>query len=91
MSARGAVKTADTSEARPRASLGTTLLNAPYVLWSILFIIIPLVLVAFYAFTETVNYYDLRFEAAGQVYEYEIESMVGETTLTLSPQQITKP
>ena len=61
MSARWAVKTADTSEARPRASLGTTLLNAPYVLWSILFIIIPLVLVAFYAFTETVEYAAILF------------------------------
>ena len=83
MSARGAVKTADISEARPRVSLGTTLLNAPYVLWSVLFIIIPLVLVAFYAFTETVNYYDLCFDADGQSYEYEILSVEGDTTITL--------
>ena len=83
MSARGAVKTADASEVRSRASLGTTLLNAPYVLWSVLFIIIPLVLVAFYAFTETVNYYDVRFDANGESFRYEIESMVGDATITL--------
>lgn len=33
-------------------SLGTVLLNAPYLLWSALFIIIPLVIVFFYAFTD---------------------------------------
>ena len=83
MSARRAAKAAEIKEARPRPSLWTALLNAPYILWSVLFIIIPLVLVAFYAFTETVNYYDIRFDAGGEHYEYEIASMDGDTTITL--------
>lgn len=83
MSARRAAKAAEIKAARHRPSLWTTLLNAPYILWSVLFIIIPLVLVAFYAFTETVNYYDIRFDAGGEHYEYEIASVDGDTTITL--------
>lgn len=36
---------------RQRVSLGTAILNAPYILWSVLFIIIPLVIVIYYAFS----------------------------------------
>ena len=34
------------------SSLGTTILNAPYVLWAALFIIIPLFIVVYFAFTD---------------------------------------
>ncbi len=37
---------------RKKASLGTVILNAPYVLWSAIFIIVPLVIVIYYAFTD---------------------------------------
>lgn len=83
MSARKAVKTADSVEARPRPSLGTAILNAPYILWSVLFILIPIVLVVFYAFTETVNYYDIRFDAAGESYAYEIAATENGEAITL--------
>ena len=34
-----------------RTSLGTAILNAPYLLWAVLFIIIPMFIVVYYAFT----------------------------------------
>ena len=34
-----------------RTSLGTAILNAPYLLWAALFIIIPMFIVVYYAFT----------------------------------------
>lgn len=34
------------------SSLGTKILNAPYILWSVLFIIVPLVIVVYFAFTD---------------------------------------
>ena len=38
--------------AKRRTSLGTAILNAPYMLWAALFIIIPMFIVVFYAFTD---------------------------------------
>ncbi len=35
-----------------KASLGTAILNAPYLLWAALFILIPLLIVLYYAFTD---------------------------------------
>ncbi|MBE6563830.1 MAG: ABC transporter permease [Ruminococcaceae bacterium] len=37
---------------KKRFSLGSFLLNAPYVLWSAIFIVVPLLIVAYYAFTD---------------------------------------
>ncbi|MBQ8828095.1 MAG: ABC transporter permease [Clostridia bacterium] len=55
-------------------SVKTTLLNAPYVVWSVIFIIIPLLMVAFYTFTKNVEYYDISFSTAdGTSYSYEID------------------
>ncbi|MBE7064740.1 MAG: ABC transporter permease [Ruminococcaceae bacterium] len=55
-------------------SVKTTLLNAPYVVWSVIFIIIPLLMVAYYTFTANVEYYDISFTAPdGTTYSYEID------------------
>ncbi|MBQ8165079.1 MAG: ABC transporter permease [Clostridia bacterium] len=55
-------------------SVKTTLLNAPYVVWSVIFIIIPLLMVAYYTFTANVEYYDISFSTAdGTSYSYEID------------------
>ncbi|MCH5183891.1 MAG: hypothetical protein J1E00_06925, partial [Oscillospiraceae bacterium] len=35
-----------------RRSLGTAIINAPYLLWAALFILIPLFIVLYYAFTD---------------------------------------
>lgn len=37
---------------KKRSSLGTVLLNAPYTLWAAVFIVVPLAIVAYYAFTD---------------------------------------
>lgn len=55
-------------------SVKTALLNAPYIVWSVVFIIIPLLMVAFYTFTKDVEYYSVSFMAAdGKSYSYEID------------------
>lgn len=55
-------------------SVKTTLLNAPYVVWSVIFIIIPLLMVAFYTFTKDIAYYNVTFTAAdGTSYSYKID------------------
>ena len=36
-----------------KRSLGRVLLHAPYILWSVLFVIVPLIFVAYYAFTSS--------------------------------------
>ena len=55
-------------------SVKTALLNAPYIVWSVVFIIIPLLMVAFYTFTKDVEYYSVSFTAAdGKSYSYEID------------------
>ena len=59
-------------QSRRRGHLGVRLLNAPYIVWSVLFILIPLFLVVYYAFSETVNYYDISFTANGESYTCEI-------------------
>lgn len=57
-----------------KKSLRTTLLNAPYVVWALIFIIVPLIMVFFYAFTEVVNYYEVTLTAQdGTVLTYEID------------------
>ncbi len=60
-----------------KAGWGTRLLNAPYILWSAIFIIVPLVMVAVYAFTETVNVFCIEAQYKGQSYSYEIEMYSG--------------
>ena len=57
---------------------GTRLLNAPYVLWAAIFIIVPLIMVAVYAFTETANVFCIEAQYKGQTYSYEIEMYTGE-------------
>jgi len=57
---------------------GTRLLNAPYILWSMIFIIVPLIMVAVYAFTETANVFCIKAEYKGKTYDYEIEMYTGE-------------
>ena len=37
---------------RPRTAFGTMIINAPYALWAVLFIVVPLAIVAYYAFTD---------------------------------------
>jgi len=61
--------------AKRRTSFGAKLLNAPYIVWSVIFIIVPLILVAYYAFSETVNYYEVSFTAAGSSYTYEVANV----------------
>lgn len=76
----GAVPAAKTAERRRRGSLGVRLLNAPYIVWSVLFIVIPLLMVVYYAFSETVNYYDVSFSAGGQSYSCEIPNVMDNGT-----------
>ena len=57
---------------------GNRLLNAPYILWSAIFIIVPLIMVAVYAFTETANVFCIEAQYKGQNYSYEIEMYTGE-------------
>ncbi|MBE6672024.1 MAG: ABC transporter permease [Ruminococcaceae bacterium] len=56
---------------------GNRLLNAPYILWAAIFIIVPLIMVAVYAFTETANVFCLEARYKGQTYSYEIEMYSG--------------
>lgn len=44
--------TAAHNAAKRRRTLGTAIINAPYLLWAALFILIPLVIVLYYAFTD---------------------------------------
>lgn len=37
---------------QPRTTLGNVILNAPYTLWAAVFIVVPLAIVAYYAFTD---------------------------------------
>lgn len=37
---------------RPKTALGNVILNAPYTLWAVLFIVVPLAIVVYYAFTD---------------------------------------
>ncbi len=56
-------------------SVKNILLNAPYTLWAAIFIIVPLIMVAFYAFTENVNYWNIEFKNQdGKSYAYTIDS-----------------
>ncbi len=73
-----------------KKSWKTTLLNAPYVVWSALFIIIPMVMVLFYALTETINYYDVRFVSDGIEYVYEIDCTDG-TILSINQEKTEIP
>ena len=68
---------------RERTSLGVKLLNAPYLLWSVIFIVVPILMVVFYAFSETASYYAVSFSAGGQEYSCELPAGEGETALTL--------
>lgn len=61
-----------------RSGWGNRLLNAPYILWSAIFIIVPLIMVAVYAFTETVNVFCIEATYRGQSYSYEIEMYSGD-------------
>jgi spermidine/putrescine transport system permease protein len=42
-----------------KSSLAQKLLNAPYMLWSVLFIVAPLIMVIYYAFTDTTGAFTL--------------------------------
>ena len=61
-----------------KSGWGTRLLNAPYILWAAIFIIVPLIMVAVYAFTETANVFCIDAQYKGQTYSYEIEMYTGE-------------
>lgn len=43
-----------------KSSLAQKLLNAPYMLWSVLFIVAPLIMVIYYAFTDTTGAFTLN-------------------------------
>ncbi len=66
-----------------KKSIGTFLLNAPYVVWSALFIIVPIILVACYAFFGNYSYYDVKFEHGGEEFEYEVPYEMDGDSLTL--------
>ncbi len=61
----GGVKTA----AKRRRSLKTAILNAPYLLWAALFILIPLVIVVYYAFTDANG--DFTWSNLAQLRDYK--------------------
>ena len=52
-----------------KSSLGRKLINAPYLLWAALFILIPLIIVAYYAFTDTEG--NFSFEYIVKIGEYK--------------------
>ncbi|MBQ7171479.1 MAG: ABC transporter permease [Clostridia bacterium] len=60
------------TEKKEKTSLGAKLLNAPYLLWSAVFIVVPILMVVFYAFSETVGYYEISFTAGGREYVCEL-------------------
>lgn len=60
-----------------KSSLYTKILNAPYVLWSAIFIIVPLVMVVFYAFTSTVSVYTVKFSYEGQEHVCVVDPALG--------------
>ena len=43
-----------------KSSLAQKLMNAPYMLWSVLFIVAPLIMVIYYAFTDTTGAFTLN-------------------------------
>ena len=77
-----------------KSGWGNRLLNAPYILWSVIFIIVPLIMVAVYAFTETVNVFCIEARYKGQTYSYEIEMYSGDIlkgeqgSFTLDPELV---
>lgn len=52
-----------------KSSFGRKLINAPYLLWSAMFIVIPLIIVAYYAFTDTNG--NFSFEYIIRIGEYK--------------------
>ncbi|MEE1127104.1 MAG: ABC transporter permease, partial [Acutalibacteraceae bacterium] len=52
-----------------KSSLGRKLINAPYLIWAALFILIPLIIVAYYAFTDTQG--NFSFEYIVKIGEYK--------------------
>ncbi len=53
-----------------KSSFSRKLINAPYLLWSALFIIVPLVIVAYYAFTDTNGNFSLEYITKITEYNY---------------------
>lgn len=65
-------KTGNTTE-----RTGTLLLNTPYIIWSAIFIIVPLIMVVFYTFTTNVNVYLTEFTYNGEEHSCKIEAATG--------------
>ena len=57
------------SKKHKRTSLGTFFLNAPYALWAAIFIVVPLLIVIYYAFTDKSG--ALTFENVKALSEYK--------------------
>ena len=63
-----------------RSSLFTKLLNAPYILWSAVFIVVPLLMVAYYAFTSTYSLYTVTFFLDGTEHICTVDPETGSVT-----------
>lgn len=60
-----------------KSSLGRRLINAPYLIWAALFILIPLLIVAYYAFTDTQGNFSFEYMIKiGEYKEVLIRSLV---------------
>ena len=67
-----------------KSSFLRRLINAPYLLWSAIFIIVPLVIVAYYAFTDESGNYTLSYILnIGEYKEVFIRSLVYAVIATL--------
>ena len=50
------------------SSFGQKIINAPYILWSVLFVIAPLVMVLYYALTDSTGAFSLN--SVSQIKDY---------------------
>ena len=59
-----------------KPSLLQKLASAQYIVWSVIFIIAPLILVVYYAFTDARHFYGCQHSTAGQLWQH-LSSSIG--------------
>ena len=62
-----------------KTRIGNPLVSSPYVVWSVIFIVVPLLMVAYYSFTDTAG--NFTFEYVGKIVEYNYLKIFGVSIL----------
>ncbi len=62
-----------------KTRIGNPLVSSPYVVWSVIFIVVPLLMVAYYSFTDAAG--NFTFEYVGKIVEYNYLKIFGVSIL----------